>query len=78
MKSEYEISFKEAPVIKTALPGPKSKLYLDKQDALETSTRTYTGQFRLAIEKASGSTIRDMDGNVFIDWFAGICVLNLG
>lgn len=78
MKSEYEISFEEAPVIKTPLPGPKSKIYLDKQDALETGTRTYTGQFKLAVEKARGSTIRDMDGNVFIDWFSGICVLNLG
>lgn len=78
MKSEYELSFDEAPVIKTQLPGPKSKTYLDKQDALETNTRTYTGQFRLAVEKAKGSTIRDMDGNVFIDWFSGICVLNLG
>lgn len=78
MKSEYDLSFEEAPAIKTTLPGPKSRVYLDKQDALETNTRTYTGQFRLAVEKARGSTIRDMDGNVFIDWFSGICVLNLG
>ena len=78
MKSEYDLSFEEAPTIKTTLPGPKSRVYLDKQDALETNTRTYTGQFRLAVEKARGSTIRDMDGNVFIDWFSGICVLNLG
>lgn len=78
MKSEYELSFEEAPVIRTKLPGPKSKMMLDKQDAYETATRTYTGQFRMAIDRAKGSTIKDVDGNVFIDWFAGICVLNLG
>ena len=78
MKSEYEFSFADAPRIITELPGPKSKELLKKQDQYETATRTYTKQFQLAVKKAQGSTIEDMDGNIFIDWFSGICVLNLG
>ena len=78
MKSEYVLSYENAPVINTELPGPKSRKILEKQDLLETGSRTYTKQFRMAIKEASGSTIRDMDDNVFIDWFSGICVLNLG
>ena len=32
----------------------------------------------MAIREARGSTIEDMDGNRYIDWVAGIWVLNLG
>ena len=78
MESEYDLSFENAPLIKTKLPGPKSLELLNKQDRYETGSRTYTKQFRLAVKRASGSTIEDMDGNIFIDWFSGICVLNLG
>ena len=78
MKSEYDVSLEGAPRIVTDLPGPKSREMLKRQDKYETHTRTYTNIFQLAVNRASGSTIEDMDGNLFIDWFAGICVLNLG
>jgi diaminobutyrate-2-oxoglutarate transaminase len=48
------------------------------QSKLETRTTKYPKYFPLAISEARGSTIKDFDGNIFIDWFAGICVLNLG
>lgn len=75
---DYQLSFNEAPVIKTELPGPKSKEILDRQNKWETGTRTYTNVFKIAIDRGRGSTVLDMDGNVFIDWFSGICVLNFG
>ena len=78
MKSEFELSYEGAPRIRTELPGPRSREVLEKQDKLETASRTYTNQFRMAIKEARGSTVRDLDDNVFIDWFSGICVLNLG
>lgn len=78
MKSEYELSFRDAPVIRTELPGPKSREILSRQEKYETGSRTYTKQFSMAIKDARGSTIQDVDGNIFIDWFSGICVLNLG
>jgi 4-aminobutyrate aminotransferase-like enzyme len=38
----------------------------------------YGKAFPFAIDSAKGATIRDVDGNVFIDWVSGISVLNLG
>jgi 4-aminobutyrate aminotransferase-like enzyme len=75
---KYNLSYDEAPVIKTELPGPKSRRALNDQDLYETQSRTYTRAFKLAVDNARGSTIMDLDGNIFIDWFAGISVLNLG
>lgn len=72
------LSFEEAPVIRVEPPGPKASAIIAKQDRWETGSRTYTRFFRTAFDVARGSTIRDVDGNVFVDWFAGICVLNLG
>lgn len=75
---DYELSFRGAPSIRTELPGPKSAELLKRQDRYETGSRTYTRQFSIAIDKAKGSTVMDVDGNLFIDWFSGICVLNMG
>ena len=33
---------------------------------------------RSSTNEIASHTIEDMDGNIFIDWFAGISVLNLG
>ncbi len=59
-------------------PGPKSKELLAKQSALETKAVIYSKAFPIGIDLAKGSTIKDVDGNLFIDWIAGICVINLG
>ncbi len=78
MDSNERLSYPEAPVVKTDLPGPRSKAMLERQSQYETATRIYTEYFPIAISEARGSTIKDVDGNVLIDWFAGVCVLNLG
>jgi 2,4-diaminobutyrate 4-transaminase len=72
------MSFEEAPRIIVKPPGPNSKRLLDKQSTLETKGLVYSKAFPIAIDSARGSTIRDVDGNTFIDWISGICVLNLG
>jgi 4-aminobutyrate aminotransferase-like enzyme len=38
----------------------------------------YSKAFPFAIESAKGATIKDVDGNIYIDWVSGICVINLG
>jgi len=73
-----ELSFEDAPRIIVPPPGPKSKDLLAKQSALETKAVVYSKAFPIGIDSARGSTIRDVDGNTFIDWISGICVLNLG
>ena len=45
---------------------------------METETVTYPRSFPIAITPAHGSVLEDMVGNLYIDWFAGVSVLNLG
>ena len=78
MISLQELSFEEAPRIVVKPPGPKSTELLAQQSTLETRAVIYSKAFPIAIDSARGSTIRDVDGNTFIDWISGICVLNLG
>jgi 2,4-diaminobutyrate 4-transaminase len=72
------LSFEEAPRILVKPPGPKSQQLLVKQSELETRAVIYSKAFPFAIDAAKGATVRDVDGNVYIDWLSGICVLNLG
>jgi 4-aminobutyrate aminotransferase-like enzyme len=68
----------EAPMIVAKPPGPRSRELLAKQSALETKAVIYPKAFPFAIDSAKNATVKDVDGNLFIDWISGICVLNLG
>jgi 4-aminobutyrate aminotransferase-like enzyme len=72
------LSYEDAPKIVVKPPGPNSQKLLAKQSALETRAVIYSKAFPIGIDSAKGSTIRDVDGNLYIDWISGICVLNLG
>jgi diaminobutyrate-2-oxoglutarate transaminase len=74
--SEY--SMDEAPVIAVTPPGPKSKELLDYQAANEGSAVSYPKGMPMGIESAMGATIRDVDGNVYIDMFGGAGVMAVG
>ena len=79
LEEELEsLSFSEAPLIRVKPPGPKSLELLSAQRELETSTVIYPKVLPFAIDSAMGATIRDVDGNYYIDWVAGIAVLNVG
>ncbi len=73
-----EMKNSNAPLIKTEIPGPKSRKYLEMQKEMETNSVIYPDSFPIAIKSADGSIIEDVDGNRFIDWVTGISVLNLG
>jgi 4-aminobutyrate aminotransferase-like enzyme len=73
-----ELSYEDAPRINVKPPGPRSQELLTKQRSLETRAVIYSKAFPFAIDSAKGATIRDVDGNLYIDWVGGICVLNLG
>ncbi|MGY1603684.1 aspartate aminotransferase family protein [Geodermatophilus sp. SYSU D00815] len=60
------------------LPGPRSRELLAHQQRWESSARTYPRHLPIAIEEAEGSFVRDVDGNVFIDFLTGAGVLSLG
>ena len=72
------LSFPDAPRIRSVPPGPNSQKILKSQEQLESEAVVYPRHFPIAIREARGSTIEDVDGNRFIDWVGGVCVLNLG
>ena len=66
------------PHVSGPLPGPRSAALLARQEVRESNARTYPRHLPIAIAEASGSFVRDMDGNVFIDFLTGAGVLSLG
>ena len=62
--------------INTEIPGPNSKeLAQKRQKYVANGLGSVCGVF---IEKADGSNLIDVDGNVFIDYAGGIGTMNVG
>ena len=72
------LSFPAAPTIKFHPPGPESKKYLDYQFSNESSAVSYPRGMPMAIRRAKGATVEDVDGNIYIDFFGGAGVMNVG
>jgi diaminobutyrate-2-oxoglutarate transaminase len=66
------------PHVDDDLPGPRSAELLARQRRRESNARTYPRHLPIAIAEASGSYVRDVDGNVFIDFLMGAGALSLG
>src|SRR5262245_25580299 len=64
------------PAIRTPLPGPKAAALLER-DQRYTSP-SYTRVYPLVVERGSGAVIQDVDGNLFLDFTAGIAVTAAG
>jgi 4-aminobutyrate aminotransferase len=62
----------KATLIRTALPGPRAKKLI-KLDKLYVSP-SYTRVYPLVVDKADGLWVHDVDGNIFLDFTAGIAV----
>jgi 4-aminobutyrate aminotransferase-like enzyme len=76
MISEAELtslSYPDAPMMKTEVPGPKVRKLLDESVKYEPLTWG-AGAFPLIMEEGRGSTVKDADGNLFIDMAAGVAV----
>ncbi|NQT25995.1 acetyl ornithine aminotransferase family protein [candidate division KSB1 bacterium] len=64
------------PNLITVVPGPRSRQIIERDNA--TTSTSYTRDFPLVVDEARGLAIRDMDGNVFLDFAAGIAVCATG
>lgn len=73
----HDLHFAEEPSV-DQVPGPNSRRLLDRQEAIDSSAVAYPNDIPLAFEEGSGATLKDADGNVFLDFFAGIGVYNVG
>ena len=73
-----DLHFPGAPRIEVKPPGPKARALLALQEKYESAAVLYPKSLPLALEEAKGSTVRDVDGNLYLDFYAGISVLNFG
>jgi len=64
------------PHIKTEIPGPNSKIYLEMSRQYEP--RSMSEQVPVVWKSAQGAVVTDVDGNVFIDFTSGVLVTNIG
>lgn len=63
-------------IITDTLPGPKAKAIIDRrEDAIPGAIKCV---YPVAIDEAAGAIIKDVDGNLFLDWIGGVGVLNVG
>jgi 4-aminobutyrate aminotransferase len=67
----------ERPIIKTELPGPRSREIIDADTQFVTPSYPRP-DYKLVIDHASGVWITDPDGNVFLDCNAGVAVCSTG
>ena len=72
-----ELHYDDAPDV-DVVPGPNSRELLERQREIDSSAVAYPEDVPVAFEEGRGATVRDADGNTFIDMFAGIGVLNVG
>jgi 4-aminobutyrate aminotransferase len=66
----------KTPRLLTALPGPKAKVIVER-DAKFMSP-SFTRDYPLVAKTGRGAMVEDVDGNVFLDFAAGIAVCSTG
>jgi len=67
---------RKAPNLKVAPPGPVSREIIEKDR--KYVSHAYDRLFQFTMTRGSGAAIMDADGNVFLDFSAGISVMNGG
>src|SRR5579871_5833805 len=64
------------PSIRTQLPGPRAQALLERDERYMSPS--YTRVYPLVCARGSGAVIEDVDGNLFLDFTAGIAVTATG
>src|SRR5438094_158846 len=64
------------PDIRTPLPGPRAQALLERDQRYMSPS--YTRIYPLVVARGSGAVIEDVDGNLFLDFTAGIAVASTG
>lgn len=71
------LSYDEAPKMVTSVPGPKATKVLEGSFEYESMARG-AGRYPMVYAEGKGATVKDPDGNVFIDITAGVAVNSVG
>lgn len=64
------------PQLVTPLPGPLAKTFIASDE--QYTSPSYTRVYPLAVRRGAGCVIEDLDGNLFLDFTAGIAVTATG
>src|SRR5216117_3338376 len=64
------------PFVQGELPGPKARALLERDQKFMSPS--YTRIYPLVCARGSGAVIEDLDGNLFLDFTAGIAVTATG
>src|SRR5712691_555152 len=67
---------RNVPDVRTALPGPQAQALLERDE--QYMSPSYTRIYPLVCARGSGAVIEDVDGNLFLDFTAGIAVTAAG
>ena len=77
-KDLAELSYPVAPqIISANVPGPETLKYMDVSNDYESMARG-GGRLPLVLAEGRGATVKDPDGNVYIDITAGVAVNSVG
>ncbi|MEJ2421534.1 MAG: acetyl ornithine aminotransferase family protein [Acidobacteriota bacterium] len=68
--------FPKLPKLVTELPGPRAKEVIKRDN--EFVSTSYTRGYPLVAEEGQGAVVKDVDGNYFLDFAAGIAVMVTG
>jgi 4-aminobutyrate aminotransferase len=69
-------AYPTSPLIKTALPGRRAREVLARDNAV--TSPSLPRAYPLVPQRGRGSSVEDVDGNVFLDFNAGIAVNSTG
>src|SRR5712692_136968 len=72
----WQFDNRSVPDVHTTLPGPKAQALLERDQRFVSPS--YTRAYPLVVERGSGAVIEDVDGNLFLDFTAGIAVTATG
>lgn len=61
-----EFHFEDSPDIGD-VPGPKTRELIERQRRIDSSVVAYPEDIPMAFEEGRGTTVRDVDGNTYID-----------
>lgn len=68
----------EEKIVSDGIPGVRSQMILQQQKEKEAAIFSYSRQMPIAVKRAKGAIIEDVDGNHFIDFFSCAGVVNVG
>jgi 4-aminobutyrate aminotransferase len=74
--ADRDLAGAEAPLLRTEVPGPKARALIERDRQLTSPSLPRAYEF--VPQRGSGCVLEDVDGNLFLDFNAGIAVTSTG